>query len=221
MALIETTRLLCHCTHTTTFNAPGHTWLLPKWGELMAQNWNKLRKNLRGIGQVLNTSKNANWENFESLDKELSAISNKIVVLDTRIGVNPTASSMVSVWEAVEDLMGDEKQVGIKLSSFEKRQVGIENATKGMSNNRLSDQHDFDFLLQNFNSLTDNYMENIGKLLNLENNKRSQEIREAVGPANSRERNFGTQESELESACNLLESKIQKLQEDRILFVVA
>jgi hypothetical protein len=103
--------------------------LLPKWGELMAQNWNKLRKNLWGIGQVLTTGKDANWENFESINKELSAISNKIAVLDTRIGVNPTASGMVSVWEAVEDLMGDGRHIGIKLSSFEKRQVEVENAT--------------------------------------------------------------------------------------------
>jgi hypothetical protein len=73
-------------------------------------------------------------ESFESLDKELSAISNKIAVLDTQIGANTTPSRMFWVWEAVEDLTGDGRLLEGKFAAVEKRQMEVKKATKGISN---------------------------------------------------------------------------------------
>jgi hypothetical protein len=167
---------------------------------------------------MVHSSKDANRESFELLDKELSAISNKIAVLDTRIGVNTTAEGMVLVWEAVEDLKGNDGLLGGKFAAVEKRQVEVEKATKGISNDRLTDQRDFDFLLQNFDSLAGNYTEIVGKLKAklsiLESDKRSREVQEAAGLSTSRGRNFGRQDLELQTLTGRLESKIHKIQED-------
>jgi hypothetical protein len=62
------------------------------WCDLMARNWNKVRSNVLGLGKVLSECKEANREGFESVDQESASISNKIALLDTRIGVNPTGS---------------------------------------------------------------------------------------------------------------------------------
>jgi hypothetical protein len=192
--------------------------LLPKWGELMALNWNKLCMNLCGLGQVVHASKDANRESFESLHKELSAISNKIAVLNTRIGVNTTVEGMVLVWEAVEVLMGNDRLLGGKFAAVEKRQMEVEKATKGISNDRLTDRRDLNFLLQNFDSLAKNYTENVGKLKSklsmLESDKQSREVREAAGLSTSSGRNFGSRDLELETLTSRLESKIHKIQED-------
>jgi hypothetical protein len=156
----------------------------------------------------------ANRESFESLDKELSAISNKIAVLDTRIGVNTTAEGMVSVWEAVEDLMRNDRLLGGKFAAVEKRQIEVEKVTKGISNDRLTDRRDFDFLLQNFDSLANNYTENVGKLNSklsmLESDKRSREAREATGLSTSRGRNFGSRDLKLETLPVSLNPKFRR-----------
>jgi hypothetical protein len=91
--------------------SPGLTEQQPElrstWTEQMASNWNKVRANLKGLSKAVTDCQEGSREGLEVVDQELSSIANKIALLDTRIGANPTASGIVSVWEAVKDVVLD------------------------------------------------------------------------------------------------------------------
>jgi hypothetical protein len=109
------------------------------WCDLMARNWNKVRANVLGLGRVLSECKDASRAGLEVVDQELSSISNKIAFLDTRIGVNPTSSGtsgIVSVWEAVEDVVLDGLALGTKFTDVENRQLAVKRVTKETAGER-------------------------------------------------------------------------------------
>jgi hypothetical protein len=163
------------------------------WCDLMARNWNKVRSNVLGLGKVLSEGKKASREGLEVVDQELSSISNKIAFLDTRIGVNPTSSGtsgIVSVWEAVEDVVLDGRALGTKFTDVEKRQLAVERVTKETSQERERIRVELDALVLNFDRLADNYTENIiklqTKLLVLEKDKRTRITQESLNPMSLR-----------------------------------
>jgi hypothetical protein len=82
-----------------------HPDLFMVWGEHMSQNWNKVRSNLLMLGKGVSEGKEASRKGFDGIDFKLLSLTNKIALLDTHIGVNPTASGIVSVWEAVEEVL--------------------------------------------------------------------------------------------------------------------
>jgi hypothetical protein len=98
-----------------------HPDLFMVWGAHMARNWNKVRSNLLKLGKGVTEWKETTQEGLNGVDQELSSIANKIALLDTRIGVHPTASGIVSVWEAVEDVILDGGMMENKLLDVEKQ----------------------------------------------------------------------------------------------------
>jgi hypothetical protein len=183
----------------------------------MALNWNKVRANLRLLGKVVTDCKEAKRVGLGFVDQELSSIANKIALLDTRIGTNPTASGIVSVWEALEDVVFDGRVLEIKLMDVEKRQQVVERVTKDMATKREKVQGKLDALLTNFDALADNYTEHIlklkAKLLALENNKRAQLLKEASAPFPTRVGSHAHIKN-YEALHNGFESQISKLKED-------
>jgi hypothetical protein len=88
------------------------------------------------LGKVVTDCKEVNQEGLEVMDQELLSISNKIAFLDTRIGVNLTASGIVFVWEAVKYVVFDGRILESKLTEVEKQQQAVKRVTKDMSTKR-------------------------------------------------------------------------------------
>jgi hypothetical protein len=160
--------------------------LILGWNELMDLNWNKVRANLQFLGKVVTNCKELYWEGLGFVDQEISSIANKIALLDTCIGTNPTASGIVLVWEAMEDVVFDSRVLEIKFTDVEKQQQAVELVTKDVATKREKVQGKLDALLTNFDALANNYTKNIlkleAKLLALENGKQAQLLKEASAP---------------------------------------
>jgi hypothetical protein len=82
--------------------------LEPVWNGHMAQYWKWVHSQLQVLGKGVKDCREENRKGLEYVDQEISSNSNKIALLDTRIRINPTASGIVSVWEAkrMSSLMG-------------------------------------------------------------------------------------------------------------------
>jgi hypothetical protein len=141
-----------------------HPDLIPGWNKLMALNWNKVRANLQFLGKVVTDCKEVNWEGLGFVDQELLSIANKIALLDTSIKTNPTASGIVSVWEAVEDVVFEGRVLEIKFRDVEKRQQAIKQVTKDMATKKDKVQGALDALLTNFDALANNYTKTFSSL---------------------------------------------------------
>ena len=100
--------------------------LIPVWGELMARNWGKLRRNSILLGKTVSQSKKLNEDNFETVEKEFRSLSRQLSLLDTRIGTNPTMSGVVSVWESVEEILADKKEFEKLLGTLKVKQEAME-----------------------------------------------------------------------------------------------
>jgi hypothetical protein len=118
------------------------------WTEQMTSNWNKVRANLKGLSKAVTDCQEGSREGLEVVDQELSSIANKIALLDTRIGVNPTASGIVSVWEAVEDVVLDGRMLETKFTDVEKRQTDVERVTKEMGAEKNRFRSEIDSLME-------------------------------------------------------------------------
>jgi hypothetical protein len=182
----------------------------------MASNWSKVRANLKGLVKAVTEGKETSRDGLDLLDQELSSIANKIALLDTRIGVNPTASGMVSVWEAVEDVVLDGRMLETKFTNVEKRQNNVERVTKEMGAEKARFRSELDSLLENFDALAENYSVNILKLqselVSLENDKQARLIKEASGPASSSARHIPVIDHKV--IHSRFELQIDKLKED-------
>jgi hypothetical protein len=190
--------------------------VIPVWVEQMASNWSKVRANLNALVKGVTEGKETSREGLDLIDQELSSIANKIALLDTRIGVNPTASGMVSVWEAVEDVVLDGRMLETKLTNVEKRQIDVERVTKEMGAEKALFRSELDALLENFDALAENYSVSIlklqSKLVSLENDRRARLIKEASGPAPSSARHVSGIDHE--AIHSRFELQIDKLKED-------
>ena len=125
--------------------------LIPVWGELMACNWGKLRRNIILLGKKVYNS------NFETVEKEFRSLSRQLAFLDTRIGKNPTMLGVVSVWEAIEDILAERKEFEKLLESLKMKQNHTEDKQKEDEASRKTDRDNLDTLCLNFESLADSY----------------------------------------------------------------
>ena len=95
--------------------------------------------------------------NFKTVDKEFRSLSWQLALLDMQIGTNPTVSGVVSVWEAVEDILADKKEFEKLLESLKVKQEATEEKQKLDHSNRKEDRDNLDSLLLSFENLADSY----------------------------------------------------------------
>jgi hypothetical protein len=131
--------------------------LIPVLGEMVARNWGGLRRNIILLGRTVNQSKKSIDADFETVETEFRSLSRKLALLDTRIGTNLMVTGVVSVWEAIEDVLAEGKQLESRMSAMTDRQTHLEDLHKSSGENQDLARGELDALYLSFENFADSY----------------------------------------------------------------
>jgi hypothetical protein len=191
--------------------------LNPNWGETIARNWGGLRRNIILLGRTVNQSKRSNEADFETVETEFRSLSRKMALLDTRIGVNPSMTGVVSVWEAIEDILAEGKRFETRFGALMDRQAEHDQLQRTMENAHAESRGEFDALYLSFENLADSYATSMPTIkaklntLDMENKARDPLRAQAQGASRGQDRSSSAQ---MEALALKLEQQMRKLQDD-------